>query len=104
MPNIDVNFADPTTDILNPAVVTKYFGVVRNLVKFAQGIAAITKSTDDDAVVAGITSALDFVEPYLEQQWAYDLLNSVINLFHKQGPVAALDALKSGVSLFQQKS
>lgn len=82
---------------VKPEVVKKYFGVAKNVVKLVKGITAITKTKDDDAVVEGVEAALAFAEPYLDQEWVYDLVNGIVGLFVKD-PVAAASLLKAAIA------
>jgi hypothetical protein len=80
---------------ITPDAVKKYYGVVKNLLRLVKLGVLATKTKDDDEVFAQVEAALAAVEPYLDEPAVYDLLNFFIGLFKKDGPVAALEALKS---------
>ncbi len=72
----------------------KYFTVAKGLVKIAKGLAAVTGTKVDDEILGAVESGINFLEPYIDEEWAFDLINSIIALFKKDGPAAAIAKLK----------
>lgn len=97
--SLDLTFPgdEPTapTAAVTPETVKRYFDVAKNTLKLVKLATLATKTKEDDEIVAKVEAALAIVEPYLDEPAVYDVVNFVIGLFKKDGPVAALDALKA---------
>lgn len=81
----------------------KYVAVLKNVINLAKVVSKFTPTTTDDKMLADAEWAIALLEPHLDQDWVYDLINAVVDLFKTEGPKAAGAFLLSSVQMFAAK-
>lgn len=71
--------------VLTPELVKKYFNVAKSSTKLLKNLAKLSPTTFDDNLIGWVEEVLVVLEPYVEEKWVYDLVNSIIDLFKKKG-------------------